>query len=348
MGRSTRAMVAMLLVAACLTTSSGCFLFDFFRGKPGPAGPAGPAGPQGPPGVPQPGKLACIVIGDEVDNQRLAQIDTTNPLLIQSEVAISGDNVGNGEVILAIIFINDRLVGLGGGPGATPGTGRLYEIDKATGATTQLNTVDNIPISNDDVGLCYDPVNNVIHMTTQEEEYLILSPTTGIVQSGGDGGDDTDNLAYRFGDINQGDDPDPVHLACGLDGTVYVIDTDAEDDDDSLPDADVPPTGDPYDFLSKINGTGSVGGNTRVLLDSIGELGLEAIVDGGNLPSGNDGGFDICHTEGVGYAVLEFDAFGVTVHGLFKINLTTGQATTVGLVGLGITEDRVRGLALIQ
>ena len=89
------------------------------------------------------------------------------------------------------------------------------------------------------------------------------------------------------------------------------------------------------DTLSLIGGIdGSFNPNGGVVTD-IGPLGF-------SIAAGSDGGFDIEAVTGIAYAALTDGADGLTR--LYSINLGTGAATALGLVGTGSTE--VRSLAV--
>jgi uncharacterized protein (TIGR03437 family) len=182
---------------------------------------------------------------------------------------------------------------------------RVFTIDPATGAATQVGTMPLTPALNGvSFGFDFNPVPDRIRLVSDADQDLRLNPDTGAVAA-------TDGmLAFATGDPNAAANPNVVAAAYtnSFSGTtttsLYVIDSN-------------------LDILAL---QGSLGGapvspNTGQLF-TVGALGVNTT---------DQVGFDITNPGGLALASLT--PMGATNSSLYTINLQTGAATLVGAIG---------------
>jgi uncharacterized protein (TIGR03437 family) len=182
---------------------------------------------------------------------------------------------------------------------------RVYTINPATGAATQVGTTPLSPaLSGTSFGFDFNPVPDRIRLVSDAEQNLRLNPDTGAVAA-----TDT-NLAFAAGDPNAAANPSIVgaaytnNFAGATTTSLYVIDSN-------------------LDILAL---QGSAGGapvspNTGQLT-TVGSLGVNTT---------DQVGFDIVGPTGLALASLT--PAGATASSLYTINLQTGAATLVGQIG---------------
>lgn len=172
-------------------------------------------------------------------------------------------------------------------------TGRLYTLNPRTGLATFVSTLSTAP-SGASFGVDFNPVPDRLRSTSDADQNLRTNVDTGAVTVDG-------ALAYATGDPNAGQNPSIVgsaytnNFAGATATTLYGIDSNL----DILVTQNPPNSG-------TLNTVGALGVNTSDVV-----------------------GFDIANGSGTAFAVL---TVGGTA-GLYTINLTTGAATLVGLVG---------------
>lgn len=255
---------------------------------------------------------------------KLLRFSPARPGTIQSTVTISG--LVPGESILGIDYrpANGMLYGLGS-------TSRLYTISPATGAATGVGSGFTPPLMGTEFGFDFNPVPDRIRVVSNTGQDLRLHPDTGAV-AGVDG-----MLRYAPGDPNNGTTPRVVgaaytnSFAGSTQTTNYVIDANL----------DVLAT------QGSVNGS-PVSPNTGQLF-TVGSLGLNI---------SNVAGFDITPNN-VAYAVftqtstdlaaripgaVTLRELGATTSNLYTINLATGAASFIGVVG---SDEVIRGLTVI-
>jgi hypothetical protein len=177
---------------------------------------------------------------------------------------------------------------------------RLYVVDPATGVAVQVGgQITNL--TGADVGTFafdFNPLVDRIRLMSNLQGNFRLNPETAIATI------DT-ALAYAPGDANEALQPSVIgcaYLPADPDGgttTLYAIDLTAA----SLTTVDPPNAG---------------------LLHTVGALGVTPTLDCG---------FDILDEEGTATAYAAIQPLTTTVSTLYTINLTTGAATAVGVVG---------------
>jgi len=236
------------------------------------------------------------IIALTTDN-RLVRFNSADPGKIISDIPITG-NLQPGETIVAIDYDPSqvRLYGLGS-------TGRVYSLSELTGFASPLIY---LPFLNQGmkIGLDFDPVvPGALRLVTDAGQNQMLG------KSGFAG---ATNLAYATADVNAGRTPNVVSLAYDNNyfradsTTAYAIDSE-------------------LDALVRL---GSIGGSP-VSPDS-GQL---FTVGSLLVNTSNSAGFDIAAGSGVAYASLTSP--GEAVSRLYTINLTTGRATAIGIIGGG-------------
>ncbi len=250
--------------------------------------------------------LLSTVLG-LTDQNSLITFDSAGPGAISGVLPISGLPAGESIVAIDIQPSTGTVFGLGS-------KSHLYAISLTSGAATAVSAT---PFSTGLVGGQFamddNPVTDVIRVVDDAGQNLRVSPTTGLV-AGTDGG-----LAYASGDVNASKAPDVVALgytdnvAGSTTTTAYAIDAS---------------TG-TLDLL------GSPGGSPvspdSGQLTTVGPLGVAI-----GAATGAAFGFDVVGASTTAFAILSPSTgtnAGKPV--LFSINLATGAATSVGLVGDG-------------
>jgi hypothetical protein len=229
----------------------------------------------------------------------LVRFDDATPGSITS-VPVSG--LQPGETVLGIDFrpLDEQLYALGS-------TSRLYRIDLATGAATQVGSgTFLIPLQGSSFGFDFNPVVDRVRIVSDANQNLRINPNDGAVvdfDSVTAGVQPDSNLAYAGGDPNSAADPAVVgagysnSFAGATTTTLYGIDSGI----DRLVIQNPPNNG---------------------VLNTVGALGFD---------TSSVVGFDLLETN-VARAALVVG--GVT--GLYSINLGSGAATLLGTLGAPI------------
>jgi Domain of unknown function (DUF4394)/RTX calcium-binding nonapeptide repeat (4 copies) len=241
---------------------------------------------------------------------RIVGFNESAPRNLLSDAAVTG--LQPGESLLGIDFrpANGLLYGLGS-------SNRLYAIDPVTGAASQVGSGQfAVPITPGAVGFDFNPTVDRIRFVTEAGQNGRINPDTGSLVDFDTltGGIQLDrNLVYAAGDRNFNNPPAGVaagyvnNFAGATSTTLFVIDSNS----DVLVRQDPPNNG---------------------VLNTIGPLGVDA---------STILGFDIRSSGGNETALAAIDVAGVS--SLYRINLTTGQASIVGQIGDG---RAIKGLAL--
>ena len=193
-------------------------------------------------------------------------------------------------------------------------TDSFYRINLATGLLSQATVgASGAPTNTFQLGLDFNPVIDRARIVTDSAQNIVFNPLTGTAAS-------FTNLAYAVGDANANASPSIIdnaysqNFAGSLATTQYAIDY----------------------------GTGSLVtlANNAGTLTTVGSLGVS---------TGIYTGFDIFTGPGnvdIGYAILT--AAGGRPS-FYNINLVTGQATLVGVVGTvgGVVDNQIYSLAVI-
>ncbi len=243
-------------------------------------------------------------------NNQLLTFDTDAPAAITRSVEITG--LEDSESILAIDYrpATGGLYGLGSGS-------RLYAIDGATGAATQIGSDFAVALAGDSFDLDFNPAVDRIRVVSNADQNLRLNPDTGAVVDfdAATAGVQTDGpLAYAAGDSSAG--ADPVIVAAAYDNNVFAAAMPTLYALDSA-----------FNTLVEIGSDGGVPTSPNTgQLNTVGALGVDI---------GKRSGLDIRTTGSAstdtGFAVLQ--VVGQNSPQLYTINLDTGAATLVGAVG---------------
>ena len=182
-------------------------------------------------------------------------------------------------------------------------TGRLYRIDFVDGTATQVGSgTFSVPLNGTSFGFDFNSLADHIRVVSDAEQNLRLNPHDGTVD-----GVDTP-LAYAPGDVHAGANPNVVGAAYThtTTTTLYGIDTN-------------------LDILVRQGGVDGNPSPNSGLLTTIGSLGINAT---------STVGFDIVSR---GSGLGEFAVAALTGSGgvsrLYFINLATGKATQIGVIG---------------
>lgn len=249
------------------------------------------------------------------DDNRLFRFDTASPGNVRGNVSVSG--LAAGESLIGIDFrpaVQGQLFGLGS-------FGQSYRIDAATGRATAVGaplSPDAAPLKGEKYGFDFNPTVDRVRVVSDLGENLRLNPNDGSVA-----GTDT-KLAYKSGDPNAGVPPGVAAVAytnndndASTGTTLFGIDSDSG----VLVTIDPPNGG---------------------VLNTVGSLGLDD-----DLPL--FGGFDIFGEDNTAIAATTFEAEFGSLPALdataFSIDLTTGKATPLGVIGDGSAQ--ITGLAAV-
>ena len=241
-------------------------------------------------------------------SNKLVSFSTLAPTTITKTLTVTG--LQSGETLQGIDFRprTAQLVAVGS-------TSRIYTINLTTGAATQIGAAAFTPaLSGAKFGVDFNPVPDRIRLVSDAEQNLRLHPDTG-----GVAGTDT-TLVYATGDANAAANPNIVgvgytnNVSGATTTTLYGIDSN-------------------LDILVR---QGSAGGaptspNTGQLF-TIGALGVNTT---------DQVGFDVADFNDAAFASLTTS--GATQSQLYSINLTTGAATVIGMIGAG---EIIRDLAI--
>ena len=258
------------------------------------------------------------VIYGLTETNSLFRFDSATPAVVSTPVAITG--LGVGEILRGIDFrprtgqlIGSTVVG----SVFSNAIVRTYRINPTTGVANLIGaTAAPLPEAGDvDTGYDFNPTVDRIRYINDNDENARLNPNTGLLA-----GNDTDltSVAPATGDDIAAayDRNTDRQNATFLRTTLYVI-----DENENL-----------LGVQGGIDGAGPGGPNAGVIT-AIGALGF-------NVSSGADASFDIAETldtttnnNGNGTAFAAFS--NGTTTSLYTINLTTGAATLVGLIGTG-------------
>ncbi len=255
-----------------------------------------------------------MVLQPAVLGRVLYGVDTTNSLVrfgSMSSGAITNryriNGLQSGEVILGIDFRPvDRRLY------ALGSTSRIYVIDTLSGVALQVGASSFSPmIAGNSFGFDFNPVPDRIRLHSDGDQDLRLNPDTG----GLAGRDST--LAYSSGDLSAGLNPNIV-------GSAYT---------NSVAGATITTL---FGIDSNMNVLVTLPTPNNGQLFTVGTLGVDA--------SGWTG-FDISGRDGTAFAALFIgDPSGLS--GLYSINLATGAATLVGLIGTMGTASPLSALAI--
>jgi hypothetical protein len=235
---------------------------------------------------------------------KLLRFNRSAPGTIEASVTITG--LQSGESVLGIDFrpATGQLYALGS-------TSRIYTIDPATGAATEVGSGPFTPaLSGSEFGMDFNPVVDRIRVVSDTGQNLRLHPDTGAVA-----GVDT-ALNYASGDPNFGQAPNVVGAAY-TNNVAGATSTLLHDIDSAL---DIVATQNPPNS-GTLNTVGSLGVNTNDF------VGLDIFTDGAGDRA---------------FAALNLQAQSVSR--LYAVNLTTGAAGFRGVIGGG---EVVTGLAFV-
>jgi hypothetical protein len=217
----------------------------------------------------------------------LASFDSATPGAVSDPLTVSG--LLGGDTIAGIDFrpATGQLFALGSG-------GRIYTIDRTTGAATQVGTTP-ITLTGSAFGFDFNPTVDRIRVVSSTGQNLRLHPETGAIAA-------TDTaLAYASTDVNAGDSPMVVgagytnSIAGATSTTLYDIDR-----ANNVLVTQAPPN----------NG----------VLNTVGPLGIS--------PSAGGLGFDISQRTGAAYLAADTGS-GLA---LYTVTLSNGSVTPRGTI----------------
>ena len=223
----------------------------------------------------------------------LLRFDSATPVAVTTVGPVTGLVGGGSETIVGIDFrpATGEFFGISS-------ASRLYRINPATGAATQVGADGAFTLTGTSFGFDFNPVPDRIRVVSDANQNLRLNPNNGALAA-------TDgSLAYAGGDTNAAADPNVVGVAYTNSRPGPVVSTTLYGIDSAL------------DVLLIQNPPNSG------VLNTVGALGVNV---------GDNIGFDISGATGIAYGAFQI---GATTD-LYTIDLFTGQSTLVGSVGGG-------------
>ena len=234
----------------------------------------------------------------------LVSFNATLPTVLLSNTTISGVAANHTLVGLDFRPATGQLYALG--YNATSGEAQLYTLNTSTAAATSIGTAATLAPNLGRVGFDFNPTVDRIRVTGSNNANYRLHPVTGALVA-------TDGaLAFAAGDVNAGANP-AIGAVAYTNSYIGSTSTTLYNYDDSLNvlTTQIPPN----------NGVLNTVGATGIVLN---------LTD----PSGDLDIFSDPET-GMNTAFLTANLLG-TFDALYTINLTTGLATSIGLIGGGI------------
>lgn len=243
------------------------------------------------------GASATLLFAYDYTNGGLISFDAATPGTLMKVVTITG--LLPGEFLIGMDF-RPRTGELFAVTSAD-GLSRVVTINVLTGAVTAVSSATFALPSTAHYGVAINPVVDRIRITSSLQTNVRANPINGLLAA-------VDaNLAYAAGDVNAGVTPTVTHVAYTSNylgtttTTLYGIDA-------------------ATDSLVRIGGPDGTPSPNLGVLTTIGPLGVNAT---------NPGGFTIAWPNDVAFAVLRVAG----VSALHSINLATGAATQIGVVG---------------
>lgn len=241
------------------------------------------------------------------NNNALVNVSATNPSQILGAVPLIPTTAGGPGTLLGMDYrpLDGLLY-------ATASFDRLWLINPSTGVGLIIGNANFTPSTPGNVqGFDFNPTVDRVRRTTDSDSNARIDPSTGAIL----GGAFDTSLAYAAGDPNVGADPHlsgvayTNNFAGAVTTTLYGIDTNLG-----------------ILVVSPLPNGGQ--------LTTVGPLGVTPVPF-------SDVGFDISPS-GTAYAAITDNADNLTK--LYTIDLNTGAATLVGILGTG---QAVRGFAVV-
>ena len=245
-------------------------------------------------------------------NNNLISFDSENPSQLQSIVQVTG--IVAGQVLCGLDFrpATGALYGLA--YNATTGDAQIYTINPTTGVAT---AVSDAPVSLGtglgSIGFDFNPVVDRIRVTGSNGSNFRINPITGAIAS-------TDStLNFAGGDVNQGNGSigASAYTNSFLGTTATTL----------------------FNIAQGLGVLTTQNPPNNGVLNTVGTLGIQLDT--------TDRSFDLDilydQTTQSNVAFLAANALGSNTDVLYQVNLTTGAATAVGSIGLGV---RVKSIAV--
>ncbi len=237
-------------------------------------------------------------------SNRLIQFDSATPTAITNNVPVTGLATGEDLVSIDTRPSNGLVYGL-------TNMNRLYTLNPNSGVATSVGAAAALPLTGSRNEIDFNPTVDRLRVVSNSDQNFRINPNNGALAT-----NDT-ALAFAAGDVDVRRDPNVIGAA--------------------------------YDRNFQ--------GSTLTTLFGIDHLRNTLVriggVDGLPNPSGSPNGGQVTTVGSLGFNTdnrLGFDidddgtAFGAMNRRLHTINLTTGQATLVGLIGAGATLDSLTAL----
>lgn len=249
--------------------------------------------------------LAGVMMYALAANNNLLRFNTSDPSYLMSATPVTGLGAGQTLVGMDVRPVDLKLYGICYNPATM--VARIYTIEPSTGVATPVSadSITNIDLSGR-VGVDFNPVADRLRVVTSNNKNYRFNQLTGMLAA-------TDSsLRYNDGDVNFGADPD-VSTASYTNSMVAPASTMMYTLDDSL------------NVLLLQNPP------NNGLLNTIGATGL--MFNQMDKTSDMDIYYD--HATQMNVAYLAGNITG-NFDQLYSINLTTGAATALGSIGLGV------------
>jgi hypothetical protein len=246
------------------------------------------------------------------ESKVIARVDAASPQTLRDVHLVTGLVLGERLIGIDVRPASGELFAVGAVDMGATAALRLYRVDLTTGLATSISAT---PVSVTDGGrwgLDFNPIVDRLRIVSDANENLRLNPTTG---ARADAPVNDTNLSPVGNQVIAVAYDRNVTGGAPTDSTLYAIGRTASS----------------LHTIGGVNQTPSPNGG---VLMTVGALGIA-------LSSSADGGLDVFGAPGTAYAALT-DATERTA--LYTIDLATGAATEVGVIGDGTTS--VVGLAV--
>lgn len=239
------------------------------------------------------------LIGSQAQGDTIWAVTNNNALISWNS---SNPATVNSSTAITGLQSGEQLVGIDvrtatGAIFAIGSSNRLYTVNMMTGAATQVGAPFSIPLAGTQFAYDFNPTIDRSRLVSNLQDNYVVNPNDGVI------GQFTD-VFYAAGDPNVGMTPSIVHAA----------------------------------YNNNVNGATtsqlfSIDSSLNVLARQANSAGTLNTVGGLGVDINGIGGFDISSTTGIAYAAMMLE--GSSMSQFFTINLTTGQATSLGQIGSG-------------
>ena len=239
-------------------------------------------------------------------NGNLVSFDTDQPGQIRSTKAVTG--VTSGQNLMGMDYRPSTGVLYAMGYNSATGAAQLYTLDVNTGVATTVGASINLGIGLGSMGFDFNPLVDRIRVTGSNGSNFRIDPTNGTIAA-----TDT-NFSYAAGDVNQNGTATLGAVAYSNSYTGATTTT-------------------MYGFDQVLNIMTSLSAPNNGSMNTIGASGITSDISDRSFDM--DIYYNAANQTNTAYFIG--NNMGQASDRLYKVNLTTGNMTLVGSVGLGVS-----------